>query len=231
MQYRAALPMYDIDRAKTDRFWEAICAGLPFTPCFERPKDPGALLGDPALVLSQTCWGPIEAGMTPPLQILAQPDYSDLPGGDGPLYRSALVALGPGPDAPPGPLKGTGEDAQAGLLSGLHLAFNDLTSRSGYLAPTEDFSHPARGTATGSHAASLALVAEGGADVAAIDCLTLHLLRHTRARAAVRVIGWTKPRLGLPFVAAPGLSADIHGAMQAALLELDAHAPGPPGAP
>jgi hypothetical protein len=59
-----------------------------------RPDDEEALFAlwrDPELVFAQCCWGPMSLGLLPGLRVLAQPDYSDVPGGRGPFYRSAVV--------------------------------------------------------------------------------------------------------------------------------------------
>src|SRR5690606_38327160 len=45
----------------------------------------------PALLLAQTCWGPMEAGLEPYVQVVGQPDYSAYEGGEGSFYSSAIV--------------------------------------------------------------------------------------------------------------------------------------------
>jgi hypothetical protein len=61
---------------------------------------------------------------------------------------------------------------------------------------------------TGSHRASAIAVAEGRADVAAIDCRTWSLLQRCvpEARALIAV-GWTAPRKGLPYIRSASLPA------------------------
>jgi ABC-type phosphate/phosphonate transport system substrate-binding protein len=57
--------------------------------------------------------------------------------------------------------------------------------------------------ATGGHRKSIRIVAEGLADVAAIDCKSWHLaLQHEPAANELAVIGWTPLRKGLPFITA-----------------------------
>ena len=64
--------------------------------------DPAALAPDefdlatlwrhPALLLGQTCWGPMQAtGLAARVTVVGQPDYSDVEGGQGTLYSSAIV--------------------------------------------------------------------------------------------------------------------------------------------
>jgi ABC-type phosphate/phosphonate transport system substrate-binding protein len=61
---------------------------------------------------------------------------------------------------------------------------------------------------SGAHRKSLALVASGEADVAAIDCVSFaHFQRlETRAAQAVRVLCWTAPCPSLPYVTARTVS-------------------------
>lgn len=232
MRYRAALPMYDLPelRAETDRFWRRLKSALPHGTevVFERPATHAemvALLADRSCILSQTCWGPISQGLLPDLTILAQPDYSPFPGGDGPLYRSAIIATGTGDDAPP-PKKGALIPTQA--LSGKRLAYNEPASLSGYISLQRDTEMPfSQEILTGSHRASLCAVAQGDADIAAIDNQTFALLRaHEPLAKKVHVIGWTAPRMGLPYVANPAAPAPLTNAIRAALLAAGAHPPG-----
>jgi ABC-type phosphate/phosphonate transport system substrate-binding protein len=54
---------------------------------------------------------------------------------------------------------------------------------------------------TGAHRASIIAVAEGRADVCAIDCRSWHMAKLYEPKAAeVRVVGWTGLRKGLPMV-------------------------------
>ena len=54
---------------------------------------------------------------------------------------------------------------------------------------------------TGSHRASVVAVAQGRADVCAIDCKSWQLAqRHEPSAAGVEVVGWTARRKGLPFI-------------------------------
>lgn len=233
MSYRAALPMYDMPevRTATERAWRTLSRALPegTKVAFERPQtqpEMVALLADPACILSQTCWGPITLGELPDLTILAQPDYGPYPGCRGPLYRSAVIATGPGHDA------AAPADAGAQIpdrtLRDRHLAFNEPASLSGYLSLTRDTPMAfGRETQTGSHRASVQAVATGAADIAAIDARTFTMLRaHDPLAAEVHVIGWTALRMGLPFVANPKAPAALTDRLRAALIAGGAHPPG-----
>jgi ABC-type phosphate/phosphonate transport system substrate-binding protein len=109
-----------------------------------------------------------------------------------------------------------GTISAAKLIRGLRFAFNERHSMSGYLALARDLAKsgiiaeeaafPAFWSAmveTQAHRASVLAVAEGRADVAAIDCRTwAYCRRYEPAAAALAVIGWTAPRMGLPFITA-----------------------------
>jgi ABC-type phosphate/phosphonate transport system substrate-binding protein len=60
---------------------------------------------------------------------------------------------------------------------------------------------------TGGHRASIVAVAEGGADVCAVDCRSWAMARRFESRAAaLRVVGWTARRKGLPFITSRHIS-------------------------
>jgi ABC-type phosphate/phosphonate transport system substrate-binding protein len=117
---------------------------------------------------------------------------------------------------PISPLAGEMSDRTEGgaslqnLPSGLRLAFNAPDSMSGYLALQRDLEAQGSGLhifsetiQTGGHRASIRAVAEGRADVAAIDAKTWCLAqRFEPAARELAVVGWTGKRMGLPFVTA-----------------------------
>ena len=72
---------------------------------------------------------------------------------------------------------------------------------------------------TGGHAFSLAAVAEGSADVCAIDAVLWSLLRRHRPEtpARVRTIACSPSAPGLPYVTATGASADDIARLRAGL--------------
>lgn len=237
--YHAALPMYDLPelRPVTDALWQSILAGMhkrgaePVVD-FLRPstnEENDVILRNPYLLLSQTCWGPISCGITPDLHILAQPDFSNHLGGIGPLYRSAIIATGHGPNLIPN------KSGEASLplvaMNGKRLAFNDRMSLSGYLGIISDVNAKtgerkafySEGLHSGSHRRSVAMVAKGDADIAAIDCKTWNFVqRYDKAAKFVHVIGWTQAREGLPYVCSPTLDSKLKKLLTATLLELGA---------
>jgi len=185
----------------------------------------------PALLLAQTCWGPMkETGLAAQVTVVGQSDYSGIAGGGGEFYSSAIL-MRRGNMSHSGRPEGDIEAPADGeaclpleLLQRARLAFNEPHSMSGRLALKADLEAAGAGFSifsnlleTGSHRLSIRAVAEGRADAAAIDCRSWSLARlHEPAATALRVVGWTKRRLGLPFISAPGFSA-LHGALRNAL--------------
>ncbi len=219
----AALPMYDRaeNRAATDRYWSLIRSALS-TRGIDAPvalnRGAAELMPqwtDPSLLLSQTCGFPYRARLFGHVQLVGTPDF----GVDGCLpgyYRSVLIARA--------------DDSRDGLAAfdGGTLAYNDAMSQSGWAAPQN---HAAQwglalgaGPCTGSHSASLAAVAGGKADLAAIDAVTWSLLaEHDPLAAAVKVICMTDPTPGLPYITAGDRdSGAIFDAISEAIALLDA---------
>jgi ABC-type phosphate/phosphonate transport system substrate-binding protein len=166
-----------------------------------------ALWRHPKLLFGQTCWGPMELGLSDHLRVIGQPDYSGLEGGRGPLYSSAIVMRRGEAPAAEAPADGTAL-LPAGVLRGKRLAFNSPDSMSGLLSLTRDLAAAGHDLSifperieTGGHRASLKAVADGTADVAAVDCRSWQLaLRFEPAARDLAVVGWTGLRKGLPYV-------------------------------
>jgi ABC-type phosphate/phosphonate transport system substrate-binding protein len=108
-------------------------------------------------------------------------------------------------------------DIPLSLIRGKRFAFNSLDSMSGIIAPMRDLE--AMGESldmfserieTGSHRDSIIAVAEGSADVAAIDCRTWHMAELHESKAAdVHVVGWTGLRKGLPMITSLHTPEDV----------------------
>ncbi|MCC5984083.1 MAG: PhnD/SsuA/transferrin family substrate-binding protein [Rhodobacteraceae bacterium] len=228
MRALATLPMYDWpeDRARVDRFHARLRALVPDLPAaLTRPETAAqlhALWRNPALLLGQTCWGPMGAGLAAHVHVLAQPAYDDVPGGRGARYRSALVMR----TGTPCPVPAHDGPALPPDLRTLRAAINAPESLSGCLALARDAALPDLSEAalvTGSHRASVRAVAEGAADVAAIDCRSWALaLRHEPAARALTVTGWTALRPGLPFITARATPAPLRVRLRDALVQLGA---------
>ncbi len=173
--------------------------------------DYATLWRHPALLFGQTCWGPMRStGLEKLVTVVGQPSYDGIEGGEGTSYSSALV-MRAAPNAPPSvPAPADGLPIlPVALLRGRRLAYNDPHSMSGLLGLEADLA--AAGEAldifsgrveSGGHRLSIRMVADGSADVAAIDCLSWHLAAlHEPAAARLVVVGWTSRRTGLPLIA------------------------------
>ncbi len=211
--------------------------------------DPGRLPPDeldlptlwrhPALLFAQSCWGPLEYGLGDAVEVIGQPNYDRFEGGRGPFYSSALVmrrqgrtSSARGIAAPP--------DGRAAIplagLEGVRLAYNSRDSMSGFLALSRDLAARggsldvfARRLECGSHRGSLRAVADGRADLAAIDCRSWALAqRFEDAAASLTVVGWTALRPGLPYITGRRTAPAMVVAMRSALAELAQRAIQPP---
>lgn len=198
----AALPMYDRPeiRTETDLLWIALReairdAGADAPRLLTRDRAPRTIWADPGLTLAQTCGLPYVTALRGRVGLLGAPAYR-IDGVAPGEYRSAIIV----PSASPAERL---ED-----LAGALAAVNARDSQSGYAALMSCVAPLAeRGRflgemlMTGSHGASLAALAEGRADVAAIDAISWELARrHDPAAQAVRVLAWSPPTPGLPFI-------------------------------
>jgi ABC-type phosphate/phosphonate transport system substrate-binding protein len=205
----ASLPMYDLPEIHeaTDRFWQTIAASYGVEGPLSRGEKWSAPWHDPNLLFSQTCGYPFTHEFAGKLTYVATPLY-DADGCDGPNYCSIIFARTVAPLA---------------TFTGSTVAFNSSDSMSGYLAlrlvfapyPT-DF---ASGVETGSHVASLAAVQRGVADVCAIDCVTVALLRKHRPSAldGLQEVARSPKVPGLPFVTRSGDKARLQQALISAV--------------
>ncbi len=95
------------------------------------------------------------------------------------------------------------------LIRGKRLGYNSDDSMSGIIALTRDLAAMGENLGifserieTGGHRASIVAVAEGRADVCAIDCRSWDLAKRFEPAAHhVQVVGWTGRRKGLPYIA------------------------------
>ena len=181
----------------------------------------------PALLFAQTCWGPMELGLSKHVQVVGQPSYDAYEGGQGELYSSALVMrTGEGPEAR------SPADGKAllplDLIRGKRFTFNGLDSMSGIIGLTRDLHAAGQSldifssrSESGGHRGSIVAVAEGRADVAAIDCESWALAqRFEPAARKVVIVGWTARRKGLPFITAGTTPEKTVRAMREALAGL-----------
>jgi len=217
-----ALPMYLSKRQAVVSLWDVLqtrlrqagCAGVP--RALDWPEDLLAHWRDPQLLLGQTCGYPLTHALAGAVQLVGVFRYN-APGCDDIFCRSQLVART--------------EDAGRPLADfrGLRVAFNSDDSQSGYNALRAAVAPLARDgrffgevIATGGHAASMAAVQQGRADIAAIDCVTLDGLRRNMPQtvADLRTIDQTQAYPGLPLITGQSTSAAELQALQAVLAAL-----------
>ena len=222
----AALPMYDWPEVQdeTDALWAVIRdalrkAGIDAPQALTRETgNLYAFWRRPGILFTQTCWGPMRDGLEDHVHLIGQPDYSQVEGGEGECYRSAIV-MRDGEAMPPN----VTIEERRDMLAGLRFAYNQPDSMSGYLALKGDLgSLKAFGESipTGGHRASIRAVAEGRADFCAIDCKSWDLAkRHEPGAAKLVPIAWTRPRKGLPYISSRQTSAETVARMRAALLD------------
>jgi ABC-type phosphate/phosphonate transport system substrate-binding protein len=217
----ASLPMYDLPEVRPAQtvLWAGLARHLAHEGVAEVPaalacEEPAAVLWRrPDLLLSQCCGYDLVNGPAGALRPLATPCY-DAPGCAGPRYRSLVVVS---ESSPAGGL----ED-----LRGRVCVINGWGSHSGMsalralLAPlAEDGRFFAEIRVSGAHSASLAMVARGEADAAAIDCVVHALLARHRPAAlrGTRRLAETASAPAPPFVTAAGAGADVVARLRAAL--------------
>ena len=181
----ASLPMYDLPevRPALAAWWGEIARqlrrqGVADVPgALDQEQPAGAAWSSPTLLLSQCCGADLMGAFAGRLVALATPCYR-APGCSGPRYASLVVVR-----------TGAAVERLADLR-GKVAAINHPDSHSGsnalraLIAPlARDGRFFGRVEVSGSHAASLAMVAEGAADVAAIDCVSHALLARHRPAA------------------------------------------------
>ena len=218
----AGLPMYDPPGLEwaTDALWrllsEAMRAeGVPDVPLqLTRPTDFQAFWRDPALLFGQTCGYPLMTMLAGHVRVVATPVYS-APGCEGYLYRSHLVVRV--------------EDQRESLSDflGSRAAINGWESHSGMSALRHSFAPLSVGRKScfsevlmsGGHRNSMAMVARGEADLAAIDCVTYALTAASEPDLAggLRVLASSCLSPGLPFITHGHADETLIACLRAAL--------------
>jgi ABC-type phosphate/phosphonate transport system substrate-binding protein len=213
--------MYDWPevQAATDRLWAAVrdalrAAGVAAPDALTRGIGLAQGWTDPRLALGQTCGLPLVRELAGRVSMIGALDYG-VPGCPPGWYRSAIVVRA--------------DDARGTLeaFQGARLAVNGTDSQSGYGSILHHAAPFARGgrffgaaEVTGAHVVSATRVAEGAADLAAIDWVSWRLYRRFRPQAArLRVLMLTDPTPGCPLIAAPGTDVGRHRQAVAAALD------------
>ena len=224
----AALPMYDFAplREAHDGLWLAlarrlVAAGVSGVPVgLMRTPDHVAGWLDPGLLLGQACEYPLATRFPGRVRLVATPHYL-APGCEGPRYRSVILVRA--------------ADPARGLpdLRDRRCVINEPDSNSGMnllratIAPlARDGRFFGAVTVSGSHLASTTQVAEGLADVAAIDCVSFaHFQRwQPDLTARLRILAWTAPSPSLPWITAGSTDDATVALLRTALGEVIADA-------
>lgn len=215
-----SLPMYGVVREDVEQFWQALrhqliqLSGSDFSAALQWPDDLLSHWQQPDLLLSQTCGFPL-VEFLPQVQLVGTFSY-DAPGCLGPYYRSFIVVRD--------------EDRHATLndFRGRRVAFNSMDSQSGYnalralIAPLAERGHFfGLALESGGHRRSLEFVRQGRADIAAIDCVTLELLRRYQGQelAGLSIIGETAAAPALPLITSAATPPETLNLLRLALLE------------
>ena len=178
----------------------------------------------PNLILAQTCWGPLELGLSQHVTVVGQPDYSAYEGGRDIYYRSAVLMRRESGKNDIDVPDHDGPAFDADALRNLRFVYNGPDSMSGFMAlrrdlvsggaicAEDDFDRFwSQTNVSGSHRQSVVEVADGRADIATIDCRTLDLCRRFEpAIGQLRIAGWTAERKGLPYIAAKSVNYAIN---------------------
>jgi ABC-type phosphate/phosphonate transport system substrate-binding protein len=221
----AALPMYDFPELVPahDALWSALqerltAHGIPAPLGLSRHLGHFASWRDPHLLLGQACEYPLAKHFQGVVRLVASPRYT-APGCLGASYRSAIVVR---------------HDDPATNLADLRerrCAVNEDDSNSGMNLLRAAIAPLARGgrffsavIRSGSHRHSAALVAEGNADVAALDCVSwAHFQNlYPAVTCKLRVLAWTEASPSLPLITAAGTSDTTLDALRASLASVSA---------
>ncbi len=224
----AALPMYNVSpllRADWITLIDRVAETLQHAdaPVILTAVDPGeesdalhAFWRRDDVLLSQTCGYPLMHGLAPHVRLVGTPRFA-VPGCYRETYSSAIV------------VRAKGCPATLAACRGARAACNSADSHSGMNALRHAVAPLARdgrffGSVlhTGSHLGSLAAVANGEADVAAIDCVTLAFAaEHCPALVAgLRQIGSTREVAGLPFIASRRAGASLVTRLRVAMRQV-----------
>ena len=222
----ASLGMYDhpAQQGANDRIWSAIvrilrtCGVEEVPDVLDRGRHVHDLWRDPKLLFGQACGYPLLSDDSLALRVIALPVY-DLPGSasSDATHTSVLVARA--------------SDGRTSLVDyrDSRAAINDPQSNTGMnlfratLAPIAETSvFFASVVQTGSHHASVAAIAAGDADIAAIDAVTYAtLLRHEPdLTAPLKIVACSPASPTLPFVTPAATSIETIAALRLALQQV-----------
>jgi len=223
MTWKVALPMYNVSptvreayETLLDTVTDALRSG-GWQGQVELVRDPvlPEFWRQPDLLFGQTCGYPYMTQLQGQVQLIATPGYA-MPGCHGSDYSSAIVVRSNGPIR-------RLDDAR-----GLAAAANDRHSNSGMnvlrhaVAPLAvDGRFFGKVIWSGSHYASLGLVRDGAADIAAVDCVTFAYLQQENPAwlEGLSVLQYSASSPGLPMIAGQNVPAELVAQLRTVLLQ------------
>ena len=223
MTLSASFPMYDFEemRCAHEILWNSVArklekAGVEGVPAaLDRSRSVRELWTDPGLLLSQCCGADLVGRYAGTLSLVATPLYS-APGCDGCLYSSVVLVAEDSPATDISDLRNAVcvvnyPESHSGV-NALRALVAPLSRRGGFFS---------RIVTSGSHPASVAAVARGEADIAAIDCVTYACLDRYRPALlqGTRRLCYTELAPGIPFVTRAGSDPDRIRQLRNALLD------------
>lgn len=214
---QASLPMYDFPELAQahDQLWTKVRdrlgdLGIDAPERLTRTDDVHALWHAPELFLSQACGGPLIAELDGRVRTLGAFRYR-IPSAVGACYRSQIVTREQGPNL-----------AAASLGTAAVNSFDSLSGWTSLIRTFPSFGGrwPGRTIVTGSHAASLARLQEGSADIASIDGVTWALLRRMRPALVDGLLVAAEGPLVpcLPLIAHPSMADEVVAGVRDALM-------------
>jgi ABC-type phosphate/phosphonate transport system substrate-binding protein len=205
----ASLPMYHRPELAADHalLWQLIRAGLQKAGIGAPEHLSQNAAGvdtwlNPSLVFSQTCGMPYRLKLHGKTTLIGTPDYG-VQGCPPGYYRSAFIVH-----------KNDARQQLTDYRDAL-FAYNEKLSQSGYAAAqvtaaTQGFTFENM-FLSGAHRNSARIVADGIADIAALDAVTWRLIRQYDDMAAeLRVLCWSTPTPGLPYITRQGADAAVY---------------------
>lgn len=194
----AGLPMYDWPEISTatDEFWSVLREsllrrGIDAPEALTRQDDLAAMWSSPDLVFGQTCALPFAMELDQHVRLIGSPAY-DIGCAPGCYYSLLIVPKG--------------RPLTLERFSG-PVVINEFSSQSGFatlmlsLVGAGVDMNEVEVHASGAHRASIEAVANGRAELAAIDAVSFTLAkRYMPEIAAVEVIGCTRPTPGMALI-------------------------------
>lgn len=197
----ASLAMYNRREltAAHANFWaliweELLRFGIDAPRALSQNSEEFSVWQHPELVLSQTCGMPYRLWLHEKVNLVGTLDYAVTGCPEG-FYRSAIIVRADDPRDDIGVyLEDTFAYNQHFSQSGFAAMYNYLGNTHGWFKQRLQ---------TGQHLLSARAVAEGEADIAALDAITWRLaIQHETFTKRLRVLNWTEPTPALPLITA-----------------------------